>query len=114
MNEEQQRAAREELSEEELAIFDLLTNPEPKLTKAQETEVKAVARRLLERLEELVMAVNWTGNQQSRGAVWSEIRQKLNELPNDPYPQNIWDAKVSQVWDFVLTRYAAAQGPRAN
>jgi type I restriction enzyme R subunit len=114
LNQEQQRAAREELSEEELAIFDLLTTPEPKLTKAQEAEVKAVARRLLERLHELISAVNWTGNQQSRGAVWSEIRQKLNDLPEDPYPQDLWDAKVDQVWDFVLTRYAAAPGSHAN
>lgn len=114
LNQEQQRAAREELSEEELAIFDLLTTPEPKLTKTQEAEVKAVARRLLERLAELVEAVNWTGNQQSRGAVWSEIRVKLNDLPEDPYPQDLWNAKVHQVWDFVLTRYAAAVSPRAT
>lgn len=39
LGEEEQRAAREELTEEELAIFDLLTTPEPKLTKAQEREV---------------------------------------------------------------------------
>ncbi|NGM51919.1 type I restriction endonuclease subunit R [Caulobacter sp. 602-2] len=114
LNQEQQRAAREELSEEELAIFDLLTTPEPKLTKTQEAEVKAVARRLLVRLDELVKAVNWTGNQQSRGAVWSEIRVKLNDLPEEPYPQDLWDAKVHQVWDFVLTRYSAAQGSHAN
>lgn len=114
LNQEQERAAREELSEAELAIFDLLTTPEPKLTKAEAAEVKGVARRLLERLEDLVEAVNWTGNQQSRGAVWSEIRVKLNDLPEAPYPQDLWDAKVHQVWDFILTRYAAAQGSRAN
>lgn len=106
LNDEDQRAAREGLSEEELAIFDLLTTPEPKLTNAQEIEVKAVARRLLEKLHELVEAVNWVGNQQTRGAVWTAIRQRLNELPEVPYPQDIWDAKVTQVWDFVLQRYA--------
>ena len=36
MEEEERRAAREGLTEDELAIFDLLTRPEPKLTKAQE------------------------------------------------------------------------------
>lgn len=107
LNEEEQRAAREGLTEEELAIFDLLTTPEPKLTKAQETEVKAVARRLLERLESLVSAIDWVRGQETRGAVWSEIRQRLNELPEDSYPQPLWDTKVDQVWDFVLRRYSA-------
>jgi type I restriction enzyme R subunit len=106
LDEEEQRAAREGLNEEELAIFDLLTKPEPKLTNAQEQEVKRVARQLLEKLHELVAAIDWTGSQQTRGAVLSEIRVKLNELPEEPYPQPVWDAKVGQVWEFVLQRYA--------
>ena len=106
MDEEEQRAAREGLTDEELAIFDLLTTPEPKLTKAEEIEVKAVARQLLERLHELVSAVDWIRGQQTRGAVLSEIRVRLNELPEQPYTDAIWNAKVDQVWDFVLRRYA--------
>lgn len=105
MDDEEQRAAREGLNEEELAIFDLLTTPEPKLTKAQEIEVKQVARHLLERLHELVDAIDWVRGQETRGAVWSEIRMRLNELPEEPYPQAMWDAKVDRVWEFVLGRY---------
>lgn len=105
LDEEEQRAAREGLSEDELAIFDLLTTPEPKLTKTQEVEVKAVARHLLTRLHDLVDGLDWTGNQQTRGAVWSEIRVKLNDLPETPYPQQLWDEKVDQIWNFVLQRY---------
>ncbi|MBC2665681.1 type I restriction endonuclease subunit R [Novosphingobium flavum] len=111
LDEEEQRAAREGLTDEELAIFDLLTTPDPKLSKSQEQEVKLVARKLLERLHELVDAVDWVRGQETRGAVWSEIRVKLNSLPEDPYPQELWDAKVNQVWDFVLRRYG--EGPRA-
>ena len=110
LDEEEQRAAREGLSEDELAIFDLLTTPDPKLSKAQEQEVKLVARQLLERLRELVDAVDWVRGQETRGAVWSEIRVKLNALPEEPYPQELWDAKVNQVWDFVLRRYAGGAG----
>ena len=105
-NAEEQRAAREGLSEEELAIFDLLTNPEPKLTKAQEADVKLVAKLLLKKLHELVDAIDWTRGQQTRGAVWTAIRQRLNELPQEPYPDDLWNAKVDQVWSFVLRRYA--------
>jgi type I restriction enzyme R subunit len=108
LNEEENRAAREGLSDDELAIFDLLTNPEPKLTKAQEVEVMTVSRQLLARLHELVDGLDWVGNQQTRGAVLSEIRVKLNELPEEPYPQEIWDGKVGQIWNFVLQRYSQA------
>ena len=106
MDDEEQRAAREGLTEEELAIFDLLTNPEPKLTKAEEQEVKRVARSLLERLHDLTGAIDWVRGQETRGAVRTEIRQRLNDLPESPYPQALWDSKVEQVWDFVLRRYA--------
>jgi type I restriction enzyme R subunit len=49
LGEEEGRAAREALSEEELAIYDLLTRPEPKLTRAQQIQVKKIARDLLVR-----------------------------------------------------------------
>jgi type I restriction enzyme R subunit len=106
LDDEEQRAAREELTEEELAVFDLLTTPEPKLTKAQEQEVKKVARGLLEKLQGLVDAVDWMRGQETRGAVQWAIKVGLNELPEDPYPKDLWDAKVDQVWDFVLKRYS--------
>ena len=59
MEEEERRAAREGLTEDELAIFDLLTKPKPKLTKAQEVEVKKVARELLEKLQEQLACPHW-------------------------------------------------------
>lgn len=106
LSEEEERASREGLSEEELAIFDLLITPEPKLTKAEETEVKSVARALLPKLHKLVDGVDWLRGQETRGEVWSEIRQRLNELPEKPYPIDLWNAKVDQVWNFVTRRYA--------
>ena len=108
LDEEETRPAREVLSDEELAIFDLLTRPEPKLTKAQELEVKRIARELLEKLRKLVAAVDWTKGQQTRGAVLSEIRVKLNALPEEPCPEGVWVTKVDAVWQFVLSKYASA------
>ena len=91
-----------------------MTTLEPKLTKAQEVEVKAVAGRLLDKLHELVDAIDWVRGQETRGAVLTEIRQRLNELPEEPYPQDLWDAKVEQVWDFMLRRYAGGSRAQAN
>ncbi|WP_036266620.1 type I restriction endonuclease subunit R [Methylobacterium sp. 10] len=106
LDEEETRGAREGLSEEELAIFDLLTKPAPTLTQAQEIEVKRVARELLEKLRVLVSGVDWLRGTQSRAAVLSEIRLKLNELPEEPYPDLLFHSKIEQVWGFVLQRYA--------
>ena len=107
MEDEERRAARERLTEEELAIFDLLTRPEPKLTSAQEAEVKKVARELLEKLQSLQVEF-WRQNQQTRAQVYSEIRVKLNELPEAPYPQATWDEKVQVVWQFIYGRGSGA------
>ncbi|WP_246695166.1 type I restriction endonuclease subunit R [Methylobacterium sp. P1-11] len=107
LDQEESRAAREGLNEEELAIFDLLTKPAPALTQAQEIEVKRVARELLEKLKVLVSGVDWLRGRQSRATVFSEIRFKLNELPEEPYPEPLWNAKIDQVWNFVLQHYSA-------
>jgi len=107
MDDENHRAAREGLTEEELTIFDLLTKPAPVLTKAEEIKVKQVARELLDRLKELVAGVDWLKGRQSRASVLSDIRVTLNELPEEPYPEELWNGKVQQVWDFVMQRYAS-------
>lgn len=112
MEDEERRAAREGLTEEELAVFDLLTRPEPKLTKAQEADVKKVARQLLEKLQALRVE-HWRQNWQTRAAVQSEIRVVLNELPEEPYPQGLWDEKVEAVWQFVYARGGAATSATA-
>jgi type I restriction enzyme R subunit len=104
MDEEERRAARENLSEDELAIFDLLTKPEPKLTKAQELEVKRVARDLLEKLQDQLAIVHWRSNQQTRAAVHSTIRFALDQLPQEPYPESVWNEKVDRVWAFIFVR----------
>src|ERR1700756_4994490 len=104
MDEEERRAARENLSQDELAIFDLLTKPEPKLTKAQEVEVKRVSRDLLEKLQQQLAIADWRSKQQTRAAVQTTIRFTLNELPEEPYPEPVWNEKVDRVWAFILAR----------
>ena len=101
---EQGRAAREALSEDELAIYDLLTRPEPKLTRAQDAEVKKVARKLLASLHDKVAVFEWRRRQQTRGDVRWTIEEVLNELPEEPYPKELWDLKVEEAWQFVFGR----------
>jgi type I restriction enzyme R subunit len=107
---EEARAGREGLSENELAIFDILTRPEPKLTKAQEIEVKKVARALLTKLQAAVAVFRWRERQRTRSTVRSTIEVVLNTLPDEPYPQEVWDQKVEATWQFVLARYGISAG----
>ncbi len=58
LNDEQQRHVRENMSEEELVIFDILTRPAPELIEEERAEVKKVARDLLARLKALLV-LNW-------------------------------------------------------
>ncbi len=58
LDDEQVRHLREQLSEEELVIFDILTRPSPELSTDERAEVKRVARELLTRLKELLV-LNW-------------------------------------------------------
>jgi type I restriction enzyme R subunit len=58
LTKEQTRHVRENLTEEELTIFDILTRPGPDLTNPERDEVKKVARQLLDRLKELLV-IGW-------------------------------------------------------
>lgn len=106
LSEEEHRAAREGLSEEELALYDLLTNPEPKLTSGEEQAVKLIAKQLLAKLTEAVASIDWLRSQETRGQVRHQIKLTLNGLPEEPYPDDLWKAKVASVWEFVTQRYS--------
>ncbi len=107
LSREEDRAVREGLNQDELAIYDLLTRPEPALTPEEEATVKAVARQMLNRLQRLVGVPQWVATQQTRAAVRAGIGEELNGLPERPYPEELWGRKVDEVWDFVLQRYGA-------
>lgn len=53
LSEEQQRHVRENMREEELVIFDILTRPAPELSPEERTEVKKIARELLARHQDV-------------------------------------------------------------
>lgn len=106
LTDEEQRATREDLTEEELAIFDLLTKPEPVLTDDERATVKASAKRLLTYLHDKLV-LDWRRKAATTAAVRITIGRVLDEdLPADPYPPDVFDAKVQAVFDHVSTAYA--------
>jgi type I restriction enzyme R subunit len=110
LNEEEKRSIAEGLTEEELALFDLLTRPEPKLTKNQEVEVKKVARELLDTLKGEKLVLDWRKKQQSRALVRLSIEQMLDQLP-PPYTRELYRQKCETVYQHVYDcYYGSGQG----
>lgn len=85
LNEEQRRAVREGLSEEELALFDLLERDN--LTKAQRERIKDASRTLLAELQRCIASLdNWTPKDQTQSQVKVLILNRVYEsLPTPPY-----------------------------
>ena len=105
LTEEEERAVREGMTEEELAIFDLLTQPDPILTPDEETLVKTSARRLLDNLHEKLVQ-DWRRKVSATNDVNSTIRRVLDEgLPESPYTTDIFTKKVQLVFDHILSAY---------
>jgi type I restriction enzyme R subunit len=104
LNEEERRGIAEQLTEEELAIFDLLTKPEMRLSKKEEQEVKKVAQELLETLKREKLVLDWRKRQQSRAAVRLTIEEVLDQLPTI-YSPELYRQKCDAVYQHVYDSY---------
>jgi type I restriction enzyme, R subunit len=104
LTDEEQRAVVEDLTEEELALFDLLSKPGPPLTDEEREQVRGVAKRLLEHIHERLV-LDWRRKAETVADVRVVIRDTLDELPEDPYPRPVYDAKVQAVFDHVSAAY---------
>lgn len=83
LKEEEQRAISENLSEEELALFDLLNLPELHLSAAEQSKIKGAVRQLLEALKREKLVLDWRDRQQTLAAVRVAIRDQLwRDLPD--------------------------------
>jgi type I restriction enzyme, R subunit len=104
LSDEDKRGIAEQLSEEELAIFDLLTKPEMKLTTAEEREVKKVAKQLLETLKREKLVLDWKKRQSTRAAVRYTIETMLDELPRT-YTPDLYEQKCQTVYQHIFESY---------
>jgi type I restriction enzyme, R subunit len=105
LKEEEQRAMREELTEEELAIFDILTKPEPKLTKKEETGVKKAVRELLKKLKNEKLVLDWKKTQQRKAVVKDFINQFFSDRLPEAYDDDLFDAKCDMTFLHVYDAY---------
>lgn len=106
LNEEERRHMAENLSEEELAVFDLLTKPEMELEDKERDEVKKGAQELLARLKEEKLVIDWRKREQTRASVRQLIEIALDEFLPRAYGKEIFEQKCEQVYQHVYDSYA--------
>lgn len=104
LNQEQERHVRENLSEEELVIFDILTRPAPELSAEERAELKKVSKDLLEKLKQLLV-LNWRQTVTARSRVKLAIEDVLDQGLPRAYTPDLYKQKCSAVFEHFYESY---------
>lgn len=104
LSDEQQRHIRENMTEEELVIFDILTRPAPELSPDERAEVKKVARELLNKLK-LLLVLNWRQKSTARSQLKLTIEDVLDTGLPRAYTPELYRQKCSALFEHVYKSY---------
>jgi type I restriction enzyme, R subunit len=104
LSEEQQRHVRENMTEEELVIFDILTRPAPELSADERAEVKKVARELLTRLKQLLI-LNWRQKSGARAQLKLAIEDVLDGGLPRIFDKPLYEQKCSALFEHFFESY---------
>jgi type I restriction enzyme R subunit len=104
LDQEARRAPTEHLSEEELALFDLLIHPAHTLA-ADRASVKQVAQDLLATLKREMLVRDWRKDPQTRANVRLAIETALAQLPT-AYDKDLYAQKCAAVYEHIYEAYA--------
>lgn len=111
LKKEDARASTENLSEEELVLYDLLLKE--KLTKKEEKQVKSAATQLYNSLvkgNEQLLSIDWFKDEQPKQRVKNKIRTVLDsELP-DSYDKQLFQNKTETIFQFIINRAVSGRG----
>jgi type I restriction enzyme R subunit len=104
LDDEAQRHVRENLSDEELVIFDILTRPAPELSADERAEVKKVAKDLLGKLKTLLV-LSWRQKAAARSQIRLAIEDALDGGLPQAYSPKLYAQKCSAVFEHVYEKY---------
>jgi type I restriction enzyme R subunit len=105
LNDEEQRHFREQISEEELAVFDILTRPGPDLTPVETEAIKKVCKDLLAKLKTEKLVLAWRTKRTTRAAVRVEIEKMLDSGLPEKYTTELFEQKCGVLFQHVLEKY---------
>ncbi len=104
LKKEDERAITENLTEEELSLFDKLKKPD--LTEKDKNQVKQVARDLLSTLKAEKLVLDWRKKQQAIATVKKEIEDELDRGLPESYDPRTYDEKCNTVFQHIYDSYA--------
>ncbi|WP_182039152.1 type I restriction endonuclease subunit R [Vibrio alginolyticus] len=99
---EEKRTVREGLTEEELAVYDLMVQEAP-LTDKERNQVKEIAKVLTEKMKELLV-IDWRKKQRTKARVKNMIEEVLDSLP-ESYDDDLWPKTCSEVYMHIFEKY---------
>ena len=88
LGEEDERHVREDLTEEELVLYDIIIHPNIILTADEKERVKVIVRALLKTLKKDKLRADWGTKGTVRAQVRNIIKAELNKMPS-PYLQEL-------------------------
>ena len=103
LNEEEKRHIKRGLSEEELALFDLVNKPN--LKEKEEKQVKLAVKELLGKLKKEKLVLDWRKKQQARASVLITIEEILDKNLPESYNKEIFQDKCQQVYQHIYDSY---------
>lgn len=93
------------LSEEELAVFDLLTQREPHLTDPERDEVKNAVKEMLETLKREKLGLDWRKHTQTRAQVKLAVENILDDELPSPYTLELFNQRSEAVYQHIYDSY---------
>jgi type I restriction enzyme R subunit len=114
LSDEQRRAVEEGLSEEQLALFDLLARDD--LTKADRERIKTASQALLAGVLEVIAPLDrWTEKEETQADVKTFILDSVfNQLPDPPYTEaeklHVADDVYRHIWQQSVSNRLQSSG----
>ncbi|HHT9114862.1 MAG: HsdR family type I site-specific deoxyribonuclease [Planctomycetes bacterium] len=106
LNEEEKRGIEENLTEEELALFDLLKKPD--MTRKETKQVKLASKELLGKLKKEKLVIDWRRKQQARADVLLTIQMILDAKLPRSYTPELYEQKCVSVFQHIYDSYFGA------
>lgn len=105
LKDEAERHVTERLTEEELALFDILTKPEIDLKEAERKQVKKAAKELLDTLKAQKLVLDWRKRQSARASVRHHIEVYLDSNLPERYSAEVYRKKCEGIYQHVYDSY---------
>lgn len=103
LHEEEERHIKESLTEEELALYDIIILPDIQLTIDEKDRIKGIVRDLLATLKRDKLRFDWDTKQAVKAQIRKVIKEALKKMPN-PYLQEL-NTLHDKIYEHISTTY---------